>query len=309
MATRRRVPALLLGLLLSACAPAVAPVPPASPVPTTPDAQVTQATPTAQATQTLSLDGRNFQLLVPPGYDPARPTGLVIGLHGYSSTAEELDSYFGLSTEAAERGLLVALPEGTQDSSGNRFWNATESCCDFNDSGVDDSDYLSRLIEQVLRSYAVDPGRVYVVGHSNGGFMAHRLACEHADQVAGIMSLAGAQNSDRSACRPSRPVSVLQVHGTKDETVDFSGSTGYPSARNTVKQWADLNDCSGKATTGPKRDLDTTLSGKETTTTAWTSCKAGSAVALWAIKAGPHIPELAPSFAAQVLTWLEAHAR
>lgn len=292
MAAQRLVPALLVILLLGACGPASPP-------------SLSTVDPGPHA---MSLQGRDFQLVVPPGYDPQHPAGLVVGLHGYTSNAADLDSYFGLSAEAARRGLLVALPEGTKDSGGDQFWNATGACCDFDNSGVDDSGYLSGLIDLVTKSYAVDPGRVYVVGHSNGGFMALRLACEHADQVAGIMSLAGAQNLDESACRPSQPVSVLQVHGTQDETISFTGTRGYPSATDTASEWADLDQCSGKAAAADPRDLDS-AGGAETRVTAWTSCRGGAGVELWAIEDGGHVPALADDFAEQVLDWLEAHAR
>lgn len=292
VATLRRLPALLILLLLAACTAAITPA-------------VSAVTP---GPQTMSLHGRDFRLVVPPGYDPQRPAGLVVGLHGYTSNAAELDSYFRLSAEAGRRGLLVALPEGTQDSDGHQFWNATPACCDFDSSGVDDSGYLNGLIELVKQAYAVDPAQVFVVGHSNGGFMAHRLACEHADQVVGIMSLAGVQNADSAACKPSQAVSVLQVHGTADETIAFGGTGGYPSAKDTVREWAGLDGCSGSGASGDPRDLDS-AGGAETEVTAWVSCRDGAGVELWAIEDGRHVPALSGDFAAQVLDWLEAHAR
>ena len=56
---------------------------------------------------------------------------------------------------------------------------------------MDDSAYLSALIDQIKGTYAVDARRVYLVGHSNGGYMAYRMACDHADQLTAIVSLAG----------------------------------------------------------------------------------------------------------------------
>ena len=262
---------------------------------------------------TLAVAGREFRLRVPSGYDSARPTGLVIGLHGYTSNADELDSYFGLSAETERRGLLLALPEGTRNLHGHRFWNATGACCDFDSSGVDDSGYLSAVIATVSAQYAVDPRRVWLIGHSNGGYLSHRVACEHADQVTGIVSLAGMQNIDPAACRPSAPVAVLQVHGTGDDTVMFAGAgspqraDSYPSAVNTVAEWARLDGCRAEPELGTSRHL--TTDGAEARVSIWSQCEGTSQAELWAIADGGHAPPLRTDFAATILDWLDAHAR
>ena len=81
---------------------------------------------------------------------------------------------------------------------------------------------------KVQARYPVDSRRVFVLGHSNGGYMSHRMACDHADLIAGIVSLAGAAYDDPPAgelplprCRPSEPVAVLEVHGMADGTVRY----------------------------------------------------------------------------------------
>ncbi len=43
--------------------------------------------------------------------------------------------------------------------------------------GVDDTEYLVNLIDKIASSYPIDREKVYIFGHSNGGFMAHRMAC------------------------------------------------------------------------------------------------------------------------------------
>ena len=43
-----------------------------------------------------------------------------------------------------------------------------------------------RIIDQIKSSYNVDDARVYVIGHSNGGFMTYRLACQMSDTFAGF---------------------------------------------------------------------------------------------------------------------------
>ena len=49
--------------------------------------------------------------------------------------------------------------------------------------------------------------------------MAYRMACERADVIDQIAGLAGHASS--LPCNPTRPVSVLHIHGTGDATVPY----------------------------------------------------------------------------------------
>jgi polyhydroxybutyrate depolymerase len=179
---------------------------------------------------------RPVTLRVPAGYDPSHPAPLVILLHGYSASGYVQDVIFHISSVADRYGYFFAAPDGTVDSKGFRFWNATDGCCDFDHSGVDDVAYLTGLVHDIEASYAIDAKRIYFVGHSNGGFMSHRLACDDASEIAAIVSVAGAVWSDASKCQPSAPVAVLEIHGDADQEVLYGGdpSAPYPSAMQTV---------------------------------------------------------------------------
>jgi polyhydroxybutyrate depolymerase len=268
-----------------------------------------EPTRTAGSTVTVNLDDRPFQLHVPRGYDPARKAPLVVLLHGYQASAAVQEGYFKLTAESDRRGFLYAMPDGTQNGEGKRFWNATEACCDFYGSGVDDSGYLHRLLDRVKSRYAVDTTRVYFVGHSNGGFMAYRMACEHATEVTAVVSLAGAMAADAARCAPARPVSVLQIHGTADQTILFAGgstSRPYPSVATTLGRWRQYDGCTDQTdpATAPL-DLDSSLAGAETTVTVYRAgCRNGTQVGLWSIKDGGHIPALTASFAPAVVDFL-----
>jgi polyhydroxybutyrate depolymerase len=258
---------------------------------------------------TVQLDNRPFQLYVPTVL-PTQPVPLVVGLHGYGSNSTQLADYFGLIDQAQRRGFLLALPDGTLNSSGAQFWNATDACCNLNGSNVDDSAYLSQLINAVKASYPVDATRVYIIGHSNGGFMAHRMACDHADQIAAIASLAGAVWNDPSRCTPSRPVSVLQIHGTSDTTIRYAGGTAaaiYPGAEQTFATWRSLDGCAAAVTTTAHAlDLDSSLPGAETDILAAQGCRDGVQVQLWRMAGGVHVPTLSASFTPAVLDFLFA---
>jgi polyhydroxybutyrate depolymerase len=264
----------------------------------------------AGTTGTVKLDDRPFKLHVPRGHDPAVKVPLVVLLHGYTSDSAEAESYFKLAAESDRRGFLYAMPDGTQDRRGEQHWNATEACCDFYGSGVDDSSYLSKLVETVKAGYAVDAKRVYFIGHSNGGFMSHRMACDHADVVAAIVSLAGMVTGKPERCQAARAVTVVQIHGTADETISFdggfNGGQAYPSAADTVAFWRKQNGCADQAEASvPPMDLERGLDGPETVVTRYRAgCRDGSRVELWSIKDGKHVPALSTGFSPSIVDFL-----
>jgi len=252
---------------------------------------------------------------VPPTYDAATPAPLVILLHGYGATGAVQNSYFGLEPVALENGFVYAYPDGTPDTSGKQFWNATDACCDFLNTGVDDSKYLIDLVDEIETRVNIDPKRVYFVGHSNGGFMSYRMACDHADRVAAIVSLAGETFADDADCKATTPVSVLQIQGTADETVPYDGGDlgpGFtaPGAAQSVADWAARNGCDAALIdTGETLDLDSGLAGEETTLAKHEGCTAGFDAELATIADGTHIPALTPAFSETLIAFLLAHPK
>ncbi|MFF2455054.1 alpha/beta hydrolase family esterase [Isoptericola sp. NPDC058082] len=291
----------LVTLLLAACSSATPPQTDAQPL----VLAAVEPLP-AGAVGALDVAGRPVEVHVPDGYDAADPAPLLVVLHGYGSDAARVDARLGLRDEALARGVLYALPEGTEGPDGRRFWNATDACCGVDRAGVDDSAYLAQVIRTLVATYAVDPDRVAVVGYSNGGFMAYRTACDHADLVSVAVSLAGAMPADDGACRPSRPVTVVQAHGADDPVIRAGGGLrdgrAYPSAAESAAGWARLDGCATAPATAPaRRDLDSTVPGAETTVTAWAGCSGAATVELWSIAGADHSPALTRSFATAVL--------
>jgi polyhydroxybutyrate depolymerase len=267
--------------------------------------------PAPSATPTPSLiEARPYGLLAPASYRPSTPTPLVLLLHGYGASGRVQAEYFGLLADAEEHGYLLAYPDGLTDPRGSRFWNATDACCNFYGRTVDDVAYLGAVIDDVAARYTVDPRRVFVIGHSNGGFMAHRLACDIGNRVAAVISLAGATWRNAASCPAATAVNVLQVHGDADQTISYGGSAAYPSAAQTVATWAQKNRCGGALEIlGVDKDLDIGIMGAETRTEGYAGCPPGGAVALWTIEAGGHIPSLGPSWADAAWEYFTAHRK
>jgi polyhydroxybutyrate depolymerase len=256
---------------------------------------------------------RPVTVKVPASYDPATPAPLLILLHGYSATGSLQDLYFGLTPVAEARGIIYAHPDGTTDANDNQFWNATDACCDLGGTGVDDVGYLLGLVDEITSKVNVDPKRIYFAGHSNGGFMSYRLACEASDKIAAIVSLAGAGFADEADCDATTPLSVLQIHGDMDATVQYGGGTlaaSYPSAAESTLHFASLASCDTTlAPGGDALDLDSGLPGDETTVQAYPNCSPGVAVELWTIVGDGHIPSLAPGFADKLVGFLMDHPK
>lgn len=251
-----------------------------------------------------------YEVAVPESYDPDEPMPLVLVLHGYGSTGEEIRGYLGVDALAQDRGFLVVHPDGSVDGQGNRFWDATDACCNFTGEPTDDADRLAQVIADVSGEYAVDPDRVHVLGHSNGGFMAYRMACEHAGLVASVASISGATSADPTECDPAEPVGVLQVHGDADPVIRYEGGTfpgPYPGAVETVTTWAGYGGCGTSPTAGDPVDLVDAIAGAESRVTTFGGCPEGISVELWTIPGAGHQPTPSGGFPSAIVDWLLDH--
>lgn len=250
---------------------------------------------------------------MPSSYDAAVPAPLLIVLHGYGSFGAETAEYLGLDPFAEANGVLTAYPEGTEDPDGDQYWNVRQ--VDTAASGVDDAAYLSGLVAEVAGTANVDPDRVFAMGHSNGAFMAYRMACDHTDVFAAAVSLAGATLETADECRAGGPIAVLEIHGDGDDVVLYGGGTmgtgnAYPSVADTASLWLDANGCEPGMVEAPAPlDLDRVLPGAETVVQASTGCAEGGHVEVWTIVGGGHVPDLSPSFPEEVIGFLLAHPR
>jgi polyhydroxybutyrate depolymerase len=265
-------------------------------------------------TDTVTVGDRPVPVHLPPAYDGDTDLPLVILLHGYTASGDLQEKYFRLTPEADRRGFIYANPDGTVDQRDERFWNATDVCCDLFNTGIDDSKYLREVIDTIRAKYRVDARRVYLIGHSNGGFMSFRMACDHAGTFAAIATLNGSTWNDITRCTPAFPVSVLAIHSTADKTIAFAGGVlnqhTYPSAARTASDWASLNGCDGPAIDRPALDVIADLPGAETAVRdVATTCRGGTTVRTWTIDNGVHTPNLGPAFTPSVLDFLLAQRK
>ena len=255
---------------------------------------------------------RNFSVFVPTNYSSATPAPLVIALSGYNESGADFERYLKLTPLAQSNGFLYVHPDGSKDLHGIRFWNGTPECCDFQNPKVDDAKYIMSIISQVEAKYSVDINRIYIIGHSNGGFLANNLACNYSDQIAAIVNMAGGSYANASFCKPSSPISVLEIWGTADETYKINHILGkpIPGALKIFSAWGAINHSDPVTkTSAEKLDLDAKITGAETAVVQYQNCLANTAIDFWRISGAGHTPELTMNFDQSVIDWLFSHPK
>ncbi|MFO7613285.1 MAG: PHB depolymerase family esterase [Bacteroidales bacterium] len=211
---------------------------------------------------------RTYRLYLPDGYNPSESYPLVINMHGMGSNALEQEIYTEFNQVSDTGEFIVVYPNGV-----NKLWNVSST------SGVDDVGFISALIDTLDVLYSIDLQRVYATGMSMGGFMSYRLACELSDRIAAIASVTGLQAF--FPCTPSRPVPVLQMHGTADGVVPYAGVAP------TIANWVGYNACSTDPLVYDLPDIDTT-DNSTVTVSQYFPCDDSSEVLLYTINGGGH---------------------
>jgi polyhydroxybutyrate depolymerase len=227
----------------------------------------------------VQVDGltRTYRVFVPTR--PRKLAPLVLVFHGGFGTGTRVASQTGFDAEAERRGFIAVYPDGL-----GRAWNAGPCCGAPSRLGVNDVGFASKLLDKLGRQYSIDKRRIYGTGISNGGLFSYALACRLSGRIAAVAPVAATLLSD---CSPSRPVSILHVHGLDDENIPFEGGQGtrgvvdleWPPAQAGIDRWRALDGCSATA--------KTTVGGA-VTTNAWAPCRNGTEVRLVTIAGVGH---------------------
>jgi polyhydroxybutyrate depolymerase len=221
--------------------------------------------PSAVQHASIRLDGqeRTYRLFRPPSLDPKRPVPLVVALAGCPTTGDDMAAITHLDDQATTGGFVVVYPDPV-----GGCWNTGIPCC--SGSG-DDVTFINRLLDRLSTDIRIDKSRTFAAGASAGGIMAYRVACELSDRFTAIASVAGLMGPQ--ACRPKRPVSILEMHGTNDSVVPYTGGA------EAVQQWVTLDGCVGEPTRS--------VSGI-TKTSTWSNCQGSTVIRFDTVEGGHH---------------------
>ena len=164
-----------------------------------------------------------FRVFVPSNYDATKKYPLVIALHGMGG---DENSYFigyengSIKREAESRGYLIACPKGRGSASMYM--------------GTAERDVID-VVAEMKRNYSINPDRVYLTGHSMGGYGSWSVATNNPDLFAAIAPFAGG-GSPITVSKLAAIAAVPQfvVHGDADPTVPVEESRKMVKAAKAV---------------------------------------------------------------------------
>jgi polyhydroxybutyrate depolymerase len=238
---------------------------------------------------TLNHDGRerSYITYMPASVNREEPIPLVFVLHGGTGNAQSAIRMSSFNEIADRNGIIAVYPNGTGRLSDDKLltWNGGACCGYAQEENVDDVGFMRAIAADLQSQTAVDAKRIYATGMSNGGILAHRLACEAADLFAAVAPVSGTLNF--SPCIPSQPVSVIEFHGTADQHVPYNGGYGpksianvnFTSVQYSVGFWVSFDECDTEPQTDSVNDIRHEI---------WSGCADSASVELYTIDGGGH---------------------
>lgn len=203
------------------------------------------------------------------GGSASNSRGAILFLHGFGVNPLTNAGLLHLNYLAEKEDLALIFPIGkvglSPDNEKKISWNATPRCCGYSYPGLrtsevpipDDESYIIDITRLALedRNLKIARDKIYIFGFSNGAFMGHTLACRHSELFKGLIAYAGTSFKNPSECRPSHPINILQIHGTKDLIIRYDNAPvpppvirnknqlWFPPPTQIVERWKNLNRC------------------------------------------------------------------
>ena len=168
-----------------------------------------------------------YALYVPTTYVATHPAPLIVLLHGWASNPWQVIHYMGIVQEAEKRGYIVVAPYGYNEFGGYGNGGPGRNGWLFHAAAAGSPPNLSALSEQdvfnvlalVRAAYAINPQRLYLMGHSMGGGGALYLGLKYKGQWAALAALSPAIYSNPEALATIRDTPIIMVQGELDVLV------------------------------------------------------------------------------------------
>lgn len=173
---------------------------------------------------------------------------LILMLHGRFGTAKLMMEGYNMNAIADREGFAIAYPDGF-----SRSWADGRGGTPADKNNINDVKFIESVIQSVTARYPINSERIFITGHSNGGFMTQRMLIEKTNLFkAGLSVTAHISKTILQNSKPQKPISVAFISGTEDPLVPYEG--GYVvdgeevlGAEDSVRRWVEWNGCNPQA--------------------------------------------------------------
>jgi len=163
-----------------------------------------------------------------PVVSTAKPPVLIM-LHGVGSNEEDL---FSFADRIPGKYLVISARAPNTLSSGSYAWYDVDFPTGKPVYNLDQAEQsrvtLISFIQELGKSHAFDPARVYLCGFSQGAIMAYSVALTRPDLVHGIAAMSGRLLEEVKPRIKRTPqlerLSFLITHGTQDAVLPVQGA-------------------------------------------------------------------------------------
>jgi predicted peptidase len=149
----------------------------------------------------------NYTLTIPEGYDPERPTPLVLALH-YGWNGLEPPPFYGqgflgilISPALSELGAILVAP----DCPAQDWANPTSESV------------VMALLDFIQENYTIDEGKILITGYSLGGAGTWYIAARHQARFSAAIPMAGWP--DRESLDLVQELPLYVIHSRQDQVV------------------------------------------------------------------------------------------
>jgi phospholipase/carboxylesterase len=163
--------------------------------------------------------------LIREPYDKKTYNPVLLLLHGYGSNEEDL---FSFADELPKDYYIISVRAPYSLMTGSYAWYAINFDADekrFSDlnQARQSRDLLAEFIDEIIKSYPIDPKQVTLIGFSQGCILSYAIAVSYPEKVQRVVAMSGYFNPeiavDEFEQNPLNELQIFASHGSVDQVV------------------------------------------------------------------------------------------
>lgn len=189
---------------------------------------------------------RTYNIYIPESIEQNENVPLVFVFHGANGNGAGMERGTGFNQLADAHKFIVCYPDAATEN-----WEEGCMCNKPYRLGIDDIGFINYLIDKLSGLHKIDSKKIFAAGYSQGGLFAQNVACKLSNKFAAVAAVASSMSVQLyQGCDPKNKISLLMIHGTRDNTLPFNGldagSFSLVSTPSVFNLWGKFNECNSE---------------------------------------------------------------